>query len=229
MGTSASTGGDANSVDISVTGNWGKVAVAGTGVDVAGDTTGGGGGGGGGGVERKSTVEATGSVTGATGGGGSVAARAGGGFAVTLSKCFLKWIFPNSTLGFGGEDSSAEPATSPKSILFLGLKSVGRGPAEEFCVSFCFSFPSPVRNLFGKVFLVKLKLKDTFCLPCSSRFTFVLVPLGKKRLEATPLNTGPLMKPAFCTVSGLPCKRRKKMQSEFIYLSFLPLVSRHTE
>lgn len=125
-GTSTSTGGDSNSVDISVTGSCGKAAAVGTGIDAAGDTVGRGGGGGGGGVEGKSTANATGSVTGATagGGGGSVAAVAGGGFAVTLSKCFLKWIFPNSTFGFGGEDSSAEPAASPRSILLLGLKSV---------------------------------------------------------------------------------------------------------
>lgn len=99
---------------------------------------------------------------------------------------------------------------SPRSSLFLGLKSVGRGTAGGVGVSFCFSFPRAARNRLGKVFLVKLKLKDTFCLPCSSRLTLVLVPLGKKRLEATPLNTGPLIKPALGTVSGLPCGRKRR-------------------
>ena len=123
------------------------------------------------------------------------------GLDVTWSRCFLKWILPNSTLDFGGEDSSVVDNVSPMSVLTLGVESTWRGTTGEFGVSFCFSLPSAVRNLFCKVFFVRLKLNDTFCRPCSSKLTFVLVPLGKNRLEATPLNIGPLMKPVFGTFS----------------------------
>lgn len=115
---------------MSVTGSCGKAAAVGTGIGAAGDAVGGGGG-----ADGKSAAAATGSVTGArAGGGGSkvAAAAGGGGLVVTLSKCFLKWIFPSSTFGFGGEDSSVEPAASPRSILILGLKSVCRDTAGEF-------------------------------------------------------------------------------------------------
>lgn len=116
---------------------------------------------------------------------------------------------PSSAFGFGGENSSETPKGSPSSVFALEAKSLGRGGSDVLGPSLGFSFPNAARNRFGNVFLVRLKLKETFCLPCSSRFTFVRVPLGKKRLDATPLKTaGPLTKPGFWTFSLLPCKAR---------------------
>lgn len=200
---------DNRGVDGAETGTCGKV-IGLAGVGAGGICGGGGGGGGEGGGDADGISTNSSAVVGATTGAGGCNATAGEGFVVTFSKCFLKWILPNSTLGFGGENSSKMPEESPRSIFILEAMSVWRGPPGELGVSFCFSFPRADRNLFCRVFLVRLKLKDTFCLPCSSRLTFVRVPLGKKRLDATPLNTGPFTKLDFCTFSALPYNTRNK-------------------
>lgn len=131
----------------------------------------------------------------------------------TLKICFLKCTLSCFDLEVRGTgdcvawDSATTVVTTEESICSFLLSSLcsvrsAEGNTGEISLA-AFSGLGGTRNTFCRGFLLWVKLKETFCRPCSSRFTLVFVPLGRRWFVKTTLGARPLKMTCFEVFSTL--------------------------